>query len=217
MPRVTLMHSSPNMTDKRGRYRILRRRSPDGCLRRTGLKRHYRRSIRPSTGGDAWDWPDFAWEDARIEVLDALGRGGEAQADRWSCFERALSIPHLRAYLKRLPGFDDFEAEERALDYAQSYENPLRALSFLVSWPALDRAAALTIRRAAALDGNHYELLAPAADAMAGKYPLAATLAFRSMIDFALTHRRSSRYKHAARHFMACSSLASAIEDFGAY
>ena len=168
-------------------------------------------------GGDAWDWPDFAWEDARIEVLDALGRGDEAQADRWSCFERALSIPHLRAYLKRLPGFDDFEAEERALDYAQSYENPLRALSFLVSWPALDRAAALTIRRAAALDGNHYELLAPAADAMAGKYPLAATLAFRSMIDFALTHRRSSRYKHAARHFMACSSLASAIEDFGAY
>ena len=152
---------------------------------------------------DAWDWPDFAWEDARIEVLDALGRGDEAQADRWSCFERALSIPHLRAYLRRLPDFDDFEAEERALDYAQSYENPLRALSFLVLWPALD--------------GNHYELLTPAADAMAGKYPLAATLVFRSMIDFALTHRRSSRYKHAARHLMACSSLASAIEDFAVY
>ena len=167
--------------------------------------------------GDAWDWPDFAWKDARIEVLDALGRGDEAQADRWSCFERSLSIPHLRAYLKRLPGFDDFEAEERALDYAQSYENPLRALSFLVSWPALGRAAALTIRRAAVLDGNHYELLTPAADAMAGKYPLAATLVLRSMIDFALTHRRSSRYKHAARHLMACSSLASAIENFGAY
>ena len=167
--------------------------------------------------GDAWGWSDFGWEDARIEVLDALGRGDEAQADRWSCFERELSIPHLRAYLRRLPDFDDFDAEGRALDYAQSYENPLRALSFLVSWPALDRAAALTIRRAADLDGNHYELLAPAADAMAGKYPLAATLVLRSMIDFALTHRRASRYKHAARHLMACSSLASAIEDFGAY
>src|SRR6185312_16113614 len=25
-------------------------------------------------------WPDFEWEDARIDVLDALGRGDEAQA-----------------------------------------------------------------------------------------------------------------------------------------
>ena len=150
-------------------------------------------------------------------MLDALGRGDAAQADRWSCFERSLSIPHLRAYLKRLPDFDDFEAEERALDYAQSYKSPFLALSFLVSWPALDRAAALTIRKAADLDGGDYEILVSATDAMAGKYPLAATLVLRSMIDFALTHRRSSRYKHAARHLMECSSLASAIEDFGAY
>ena len=48
----------------------------------------------------------------------------EAQADRWSCFERSLSILHLRAYLKRLPDFDDVEAEGRALDYAQGYEKP---------------------------------------------------------------------------------------------
>jgi len=31
-------------------------------------------------------WPDFEWEDARIDVLDALGRGDEALAARWSCF-----------------------------------------------------------------------------------------------------------------------------------
>jgi hypothetical protein len=54
-------------------------------------------------------WPDFEWEDARIDVLDALGRGEEAQAARWSCFERFLSASHLRAYLKRLPDFDDLE------------------------------------------------------------------------------------------------------------
>ncbi len=166
---------------------------------------------------DSCPWPTFEWVDARIDVLDALGRGDEAQADRWSFFERSLSIPHLRAYLKRLPDFDDVEAEKRALDYAQGYECPLEALSFLVSWPALDRAAALTIRQAEDLDGNHYEILTPTAEAMAGKHPLAATLVLRSMIDFALTHRRSSRYKHAARHLIDCSSLASAIDDFGAY
>ena len=74
-----------------------------------------------------------------------------------------------------------------------------------------------TIRHAPDLDGNHYEILTPAANAIAGMYQLAATLVLRSMIDFALTNSRSSRYKHAARHLMECSSLASAIDDFGAY
>jgi hypothetical protein len=162
-------------------------------------------------------WPDFAWEDARIDVLDALGRGDEAQAARWSCFERSLSAPHLRAYLKRLPDFDDVEAEARALDHAQSHKSLLQALSFLVSWPALDRAATLVIQRARELDGDHYGTLSPAADALAGKYPLAATLLLRAMVDFSLKQSRSSRYRHAARHLMECTSLAASIADFGAF
>lgn len=164
---------------------------------------------------DGWNWPDFEWEDARIEVLEALDRGEEAQAARWSCFERSLSAPHLRAYLKRLPDFDDMEAEERALDHAQGCKNLIEALSFLVSWPALDRAAKLVTERAAELDGDAYEILNPAANALAGQHPLAATLALRAMIDFSLAQSRSSRYRHAARHLMECASLAASVEDFG--
>lgn len=163
------------------------------------------------------DWPDFEWEDARIDVLEALGRADEAQAARWSCFERFLSAPHLRAYLKRLPGFDDVEAEERALDYALGSRSLLQSLSFLVSWPSLDRAAALIARRAGELEGDHYEILTRAAGALAGKHPLAATLVLRSMIDFSLKQSRSSRYRHAARHLMECSSIASVVTDFGAF
>jgi hypothetical protein len=162
-------------------------------------------------------WPDFEWEDARIEVLDATGRGDEAQAARWSCFERFFSAPHLRAYLKRLPDFDDIDAEERALDHAEGAKSVLQALSFLVSWPALDRAASLVIQRAAELDGDRYEILTPSADALAEKHPLAATLVLRAMIDFSLTKSRSSRYRHVARHLMACASLASSIQDFAAF
>lgn len=162
-------------------------------------------------------WPDFAWEDARIEVLDALGRGEEAQETRWSCFERALSGPHLRAHLKRLPDFDDLAAEERALDHAKAYPSLLQALVFLVDWPALERAAALVTQRAAELNGDHYELLTPAAERLAEKYPLAATLVLRAMIDFSLTRNRSSRYRHAARHLMECASLAAQVADFGRF
>lgn len=162
------------------------------------------------------NWPYFDWDDARIEVLEALGRREEAQAARWACFERALSGEHLRAYLGKLPDFEDDEAERRALDQAEGDKSLPRALAFLVRWPALDRAARLVMRRAAELDGDHYEFLTPAAEALAEKHPLAATLLLRAMIDFALTKARSGRYRHAARHLQECASLAPAIADYGA-
>ena len=167
--------------------------------------------------GSSWDWPDFEWEDARIDVLEALGRTDDAQVARWGCFERSLSSTHLRAYLRRLPDFDDVQAEKKALDYAQRSQNLLQALSFLIAWPALDRAANLVLRRTGELDGDHYEILTRAADALAGRYPLAATLVLRAMIDFSLTNSRSTRYKHAARHLLDCAGLSSVIEDFGGF
>lgn len=158
-------------------------------------------------------WPDFEWEDARIDVFEALERAGDAQAARWSCFERFLSARHLRDYLKRLPDFDDIEAERRALDHVENFKSLQHVLSFLATWPALDRAAKLVEGRAGELNGDQYEVLTPVAEALAGKHPLAATLALRAMIDFALDQSRSSRYKHAARHFQECSSLATMIAD----
>jgi hypothetical protein len=164
-----------------------------------------------------WSWPDFEWEDARIEVLEALGRADDAQTARWSCFERSLSARHLRAYLKRLPEFDDFDAENKALDFVQDRSHLMQALSFLVSWPALDRAAKLVTHRADELDGDRYEILTPAANTLAAKYPIAATLLLRAMIDCSLTNSKSSRYKHAARHLLECSSLSAEIESFGVF
>jgi hypothetical protein len=69
--------------------------------------------------------------------------------------------------------------------------------------------------RSRELDGDHYEILSPAADALAAKYPLAATLLLRAMIDFSLKENRVKRYRHAARHLAECGSLAAAIGDFG--
>ena len=149
--------------------------------------------------------------------LEVLGRADEAQAARWSCFERSLSARHLRDHLKRLPDFEDFDAEQRALDHAERYGSLLQAVSFLASWPALDRAAHAVIGRAKELDGDHYGILTPAAEALAAKYPLAATVLLRAMIDFSLTQSRASRYRHAARHLRDCEGLAAAISDYGIF
>ena len=162
-------------------------------------------------------WREFDWEDARIDALEALGRRDEAQRMRWRCFELCLSEPHLRAYLKRLPDFEDMEAEERALDHALGFRDGLEALSFLVSWPALDRASRLVMERTQEIDGAMHEVLAPVADALAAKHPLAATLVLRAMIEFTLGSGRSKRYDRATRQLTDCSALWSNVGDFGEF
>ena len=141
----------------------------------------------------------------------------EAQAFRWGCFQRFFDASHLRDYLKRLPDFEDVEAEERALRFVRASRNFHDALWFLVHWPDLERAADLVVTRAGELDGDLYEFLVPAAEALEAKHPLAATLIRRALIDFTLTAARSSRYRHAARHLLECQGLAGQIEDFGAF
>jgi hypothetical protein len=162
-------------------------------------------------------WIPLEWEEARLDVMEALGQKEEAQAFRLQCFNEALSSAHLRAYLRRLPEFEDIDAEQRAIRHALRFPSANRALEFLVFWPTLDNAAMLVIERAGELDGDHYEILSPAADALAAKYPLAATLLLRAMIDFALRQGRARRYRHAAQHLAECASLAPAVRDFGRF
>jgi hypothetical protein len=200
----------PKIAAKIARRLLVAGRIQDAWHIIEAAEHHPRRS-----GLDELGWHDFDWDDARIDVLDAMGRTDEAQKARWSCFEQFLSAAHLRSHLKRLPDFDDMAAEDVALDLVMVHGNLHRALHFLVSWPALDRAARLVEQRASELDGDRYETLSPAADALASKHPLAATLVLRAMINFTLTKTRASRYKHAARHLTECDSLATNITHFG--
>ena len=160
-------------------------------------------------------WPD--WQRVWIDTLDALGRSVEAQKERWAIFERSLNAEYLRAHLKRLPDFDDEEAEIRALAHVAQSLNVHQALAFLVDWPAHARAAELVFTRHRELDGDRYELLTSAAEALDEKYPLAATLMLRSMITFSLERAKHTRYGHAARHLQTCEYLAKRVEDFGGH
>jgi len=166
---------------------------------------------------DQRGWLSNEWEQVKIKVFEALGREDEAKQFQWSCFERSLNATHLRAFLKRLPDFDDLEVEELAMRHALQYPGIHQSLSFLISWPSLENAAELVLSRTNELDGNHYEILTPAADALHEKHPLAATLLRRALIDFALVKARRKRYRHAARHLLECDSLAGSIENFGTF
>lgn len=88
-----------------------------------------------------------AWEAAAIALLEAEGRKAEAQALRWSLFERDLSAPVLRDYLARLPDFDDVEALDRAFAHAADAPDFNAAMRLFMDWPAHREAANLVLAR----------------------------------------------------------------------
>jgi uncharacterized Zn finger protein len=153
--------------------------------------------------------------DLRIDALEALGRKPEAQAERWRQFERSLSAAHLRTYLKRLPDFEDFDAEQKALNLAGAHNDAARALAFLIEWRALDRADRLVSERANDLDGRLYETLRPAAEALEDKFPEAASLLYRRLVESVLDRGSSKQYPYAARDLKACAELAPRLPSPG--
>ncbi len=169
------------------------------------------------TEQDGRDFGQDAWGRSYLTTLEALGRTGDAQAYRWSCFSKTLDQPNLRTYLKHLPDFEDVEAEENARARALVYPNFSSALLFFLEWPDLLSAARLIESRSDEIDGNRYEILTPAAEALRERHPLAAVLLWRAMIDYALGEGRSSRYGHAADHLMDCADLGKSIQDYGAF
>ena len=101
------------------------------------------------------------------------------------------------------------------MQHALGFGSFSSALNFFREWPAQARAAQLVMARAPEIDGNLYFLLDPAAQLIEGKYPIAATLLRRAMIEDTLNGAKSTRYKHAARHLLECTSLTPGIQDFG--
>ena len=94
--------------------------------------------VRKGRGGVAID---FDWEGAWIDYLDQAGRADEAQAARWASFERTLSAARAKAYVQRLPDFEDVEAEQRVFEVAAVHPDAELALALLIDWPAPGEAA----------------------------------------------------------------------------
>jgi hypothetical protein len=119
------------------------------------------------------------WMAAEIAVLDAEGQADEAQARRWQAFERTLDPEVLRAYVGRLPDFDDVEALDRAFAHAAVLSDPMPGLTLLMEWPALPEAARMIRDRAEAIRGSNPHLALWAARLQA-RFPEAALILLRA-------------------------------------
>ena len=119
------------------------------------------------------------WDAAEIAVLDAEGHAQEAQAARWSTFERTLSPEHLNAFLARLDDFDDVEATDRAYAFAAAWPDAAQAIRFLINRMALREAAQAIVARRDGLSIT-VEETALWSTRLEGRYPGAAVALVRA-------------------------------------
>jgi hypothetical protein len=148
---------------------------------------------------------DFDWESAWIEWLDKSGQGETAQAARWASFERTLSAARARDFARRLPDFEDVEAESRAFEYAATHADFARALGFLIDWPALPEAAEMIRVRSAEI-----ALGAETAEAWAGRLRVRQPAAAEALL------RKAAAAAFKRRDFKTCDRLTEAADEIGA-
>jgi hypothetical protein len=155
------------------------------------------------------------WEDVYLDALEADGQTALAQDTRWAAFEKRLAVDRLRAFLKRLPDFDDVEAEEMALTHAETFPSFSEALAFFTEWPAAAQAARLVLARPGEIDPHKPELIDAAARILEARHPLAATLLLRAAVADTVRWSRAERLKDAQRQLAEIESLSVQVADWG--
>jgi hypothetical protein len=166
--------------------------------RRRSLRVMHMADIADASSGS--DVSDRSRVDLEVRILSALGRRDEAQDLRWRTFEATLEPDVLRDYVDHLPDFEDSDALDRAFAHAATHRHHYRALEFFLTWPHLEFAAKLVTDHLSTWSGQHYEMLAPAAEALEHEHPAAAAALYRILIDDILVRARLSAYGHAARY-----------------
>ncbi|HJQ58589.1 MAG TPA: hypothetical protein VJ890_16890 [Vineibacter sp.] len=178
------------------------------------------RLLRAGRGAEALAWLDDAryqnrlidTASERLAALEAAGRASEAQALRWQRFERQLDRAALKAHLERLPDFEDFEAERRAMTLVLGHKSATEALAFLLAWPNLDAAAQLIEGRWHEFGPTPPESLLSAAEALHSRHPRAAVLAARLAVDGVLRRGLQRLFERAARILADYASLEPPLE-----
>lgn len=147
--------------------------------------------------------PEFGAHERRLleaEILDRLKRREDAQELRWREFCETLNPAVLRLYLSKLDDFAEFDEMDRAFAVAKAHDDIYLALDFFLVWPRLDLAADHVMQHRHDWEGRYYDDLAPAAEALTAKEPLAAIVLYRVLVEDILRRGIGMAYPHAGRY-----------------
>lgn len=141
------------------------------------------------------------------DILDALKQKGDAQAIRWTEFERTLQPDILRNYISKLDDFAEFDETDKAFAIVAASPRIHEALDFLVKWPRLDLASEHVLHHLGKWDGRQSGILVAAADAFLDDYPVAATMLYRILLDDILRRGISDAYGDGATFYAVLHEL----------
>lgn len=146
---------------------------------------------------------NFEWETVWIEYLAQSGQMEQAQAARWSSFERTLSVFRARSFIQPLADFDDVEAETEAFAIAAKAADFEAGLAFFMAWPQLGEAGRMIEARPDDIKIDP-DLAQVWAERLSARQPRAAELLLRKTAAVAF---RSRDYKTSDRLTEAADAL----------
>lgn len=180
------------------------------CLVGVGRLQEALQRLEQATGGEH---QLSSVDDARIEVLDRLGRVDDEQSVRWGVFLRTLSGIMLDAYLERISAEARPGVTQKAIITASGHGDVYAALS-LISNVDPDAAARLVCRRVQDISGDLDFALRPAAERLAEGHPLVAVLLRRQMVDAALARARPQSYGRVVQDLVKAEEAAVQVGDW---
>lgn len=147
--------------------------------------------------------PEYGAHERRLleaEILDRLKRREDAQELRWREFGETLDPNVLRLYLSKLDDFAEFDEMDRAFAVAKAHDDIYLALEFFLAWLRVDLAAQHVMKHRHDWEGRYYDDLAPAAEALTAKEPLASVVLYRVLVEDILRRGIGMAYPHAGRY-----------------
>lgn len=150
-----------------------------------------------------------------VEIHGMLGNAKKQKEVAWRIFRRHRSA----ASLQELECFVDedrdvlIRGEVAAL--AGETKLSLTDAAFLAEIGRWDELESYLLKRSDQIDGDFYHSVLPLAEALetAGKN-LAASMAYRALLDSILRHARTKAYPHGIRYLMKLDHLAKSISDW---
>lgn len=155
-----------------------------------------------------------AWRRAQLALLQ---EGGDEEALReglLALFKQSLTPEDLKTYIARFPDFDDEEAQEEALDWAEKKGSLLKACRLFVALGDRPRAARAIVNRSDEVKGAYRRDYLEIADVLQDKHPLAAALIFRKFVEIAVSLSNAYDYKEAALYFLGLADMDRYIDDY---
>ena len=143
------------------------------------------------------------------EALVALGRTGEAAAERQQVFEASLAVWDLHAWLDLLPPHEQAPAIEHARKLAAAHADPVVVALLLMDIGDGSAAEVALTSDPAAIQGRDYGTLVPLAEALERKgLWTGATVVYRALLVAILDRAYAPAYRHAARYWARLAALA---------